>query len=225
MNPGTTVEPHSLKEEVRSYHICDHCRVIDRDHERVISGHLCGTCGKPGDGGRMYFEVSVHTLAALIEDAAAQLANAPADSDTSKTQSVAVVIFFCTTRELLLTWLIQYVCWAQRIPLGAFERLMADNKWHAKRQYHLLPSLVGKKWKALIEQETAESANDYVVLNDLLERSSKARNSFMHEGRSWSLDRTLAAECVEQFPVLLSLYAALHNRYVHPVHLKESGTS
>lgn len=126
--------------------------------------------------------------------------------------------FFCTAREALLNWFLAHLAWAQKIPKGAFDRLMADNNVYSKRRNALLPSLTGKKWKALVE-EAKGSQLDYGALDALLKRAAKERNTFVHEGKSWHIDRQLAHDCIEQFPSLLSFYVDLHNRYVHPLHL------
>jgi hypothetical protein len=209
------------KKFVWEFQMCRHCRVVDKDRARVQYGYACSVCGKPSEGGLSYFEISIHTLAALIEKASTQLSRFADDTDQSKIHSVAIVIFFCTVREALLNWLIEHLCWAQKVPRLVFERLLADNNVHVKRQNALLPSLTAKKWKALVQQETIASGTDYRGLNDLLERAANARNAFVHEGKSAEIDCSLAAECVEKFSVLLEFYVALHNRYVHPTHLKE----
>jgi len=163
----------------------------------------------------------VHTLAALIEEAHLQLTRVASDDNHATIHSVAIVIFFCTAREALLNWLIQHLCWAQKIPPRIYDRLLADNNVHMKRQNALLPSLTGKKWKALVEQEGVASNIDFRDLNALLERAADARNAFVHEGKSAEIDRNLASECVKNFPALIEFYVALHNRYVHPLHLKD----
>jgi len=82
----------------------------------------------------------------------------------------------------------------------------------------LLPSLVGKKWKVLIEEETQAPELDYAELDEFVRKAVEARNKFMHEGKHWGIDRNLAEGCVEHIGRLLNFYVALHNRYVHPRH-------
>ena len=212
-----------LGDVVRAYQICGHCHVVDQDHGRVQHGHVCATCGEPGhEGGMMYFESSIHTMAALIQEASKQLVRRHREIDASQIHNVSIVIFFCTVREALLNWFIKQLSRAQKIPKPIYARLLADNDLHSKRQNMLLPSLTGKKWKALVAEESVSSGINYHALNSLIKRSVDARNSLVHEGRPWQIDDALAMECVNQFPAMLSFYIALHNRYVHPLHLTKS---
>lgn len=217
--------PRDLARLVAQYQICADCRIIDRDHHRRQYGYLCPVCGKPGQGGHSYFEISVHVLTSLVEESAD--ARRPRSNSTRfvsvNVPHIAAVLFFCTLRELLLNWLIEYLCGAQKIPKPIYERLLADNNGHARRQNAVLPSLTGRKWKALVAHETKASGVDYGALNDFLERAVAARNKFMHEGKHWGIDRALARDCASSVPALLEFYVALHNRYVHPVHLKAIG--
>ena len=164
----------------------------------------------------------MHVLTSLIEESA----NARRRRSSStrfvsvNVPHIAAVLFFCTLRELLLNWLIEHICWAQKVPIPIRERLLADNNSHTRRQNAVLPSLTGKKWKVLIAQETKASGVDYGALNNILEQAITARNKFMHEGKHWGIDRALAQACADAIPTLLEFYVALHNRYVHPLHLK-----
>ena len=88
---------------------------------------------------------------------------------------------------------------------------------------NLLPSLVGKKWKILIDEETKASKFDYAELNEFLKKAVGARNKFMHEGKQWGIDRNLAEGCVEHILPLLNFHALLHNRYAHPHHHAQTG--
>lgn len=167
----------------------------------------------------MYFEVSVHLLVDLLQETF----HTPTSTDSDRTSdheahNVSVVLFFCILREIALNWLIEHLCWAQKIPRPILERLLADNNTHSLRINNLLPSLVGKKWKALIKEETQASEFDYAELDEFVRKAVEARNKFMHEGKHWGIDRKLAEGCVEHIWPLLNFYAALHNRYVHPHH-------
>ncbi len=139
------------------------------------------------------------------------------DSDCAP-HDVSVVLFFCTLREILLTWFIDHLFWAQKISRPIFNRLLADNNTHMQRQNNLLPSLTGKKWNVLIEEEMRTSQLNYGKLKDLIQRAAEARNKFMHEANHWGFSRQLAEECIQNIWPLLNFYVALHNRYVHPLH-------
>ena len=206
------------------FQMCRNCRVVDRDQGRIRYGHNCGTCGAPGEGGLMYFEVSVLFLIDLIQEAFQSPAVDRTDRNGSirEAHNVSVVLFFCTLREIVLNWLIGHLCWAQKIPKPVYERLLADSNTYALRQNSLLPSLTGKKWKSLVAQESRSSQLDYVELDEFLRKAVEARNKFMHEGKQWGIDRKLAESCIDHIWPLLNLYVALHNRYVHPLHFATS---
>jgi hypothetical protein len=130
-----------------------------------------------------------------------------------------VILFFCTLREILLNWLIGHLWRAQNIPKPIYERLLADSNTYSLRRTKLLPSLVGSKWKELVAQEASSSQLDYIELDQFLKKSAAARNKFMHEGKRWDTDRTLAEGCVDHVWPLLNFDVALHNRYVRPIYL------
>ncbi len=136
----------------------------------------------------MYFEISVHLLVDLLQEAF----HTPSSTDSDRTSdreahNVSVVLFFCTLREIALNWLIEHICWAQKIPKPILGRLRADSNTHSLRMNNLLPSLVGKKWKALIEEETQTSELDYAEMDEFVRKAVEARNNFMHEGKHWAL--------------------------------------
>ncbi|MGH9957759.1 MAG: hypothetical protein ACREBC_11625 [Pyrinomonadaceae bacterium] len=54
-----------------------------------------------------------------------------------------------------------------------------------------MPSLIGHKWRAAIEEASQGAALDYVELDDFMRKAVTARNKFMHEGRRWGIDRPL----------------------------------
>ena len=190
------IKSQKLSLVLADFQVCQHCRVVDRDNERLRVGYVCPVCGNPGDGGTMYFELSIHTLINLMQEAF-HAASERYDEETeirieTDAHNISVVLFFCTLREMLLNHLIIDLCRAQKIPEGVCERLLADNRTHIQRQEKLLPSLVGKKWKELIKEESAPVQLDYVELNKFLEKAVEARNKFMHEGNKWGIDRALA---------------------------------
>jgi hypothetical protein len=212
------ITEQNLSSLLADFLICPHCQVIDRDHERARSGYQCPTCGVSGQGAGQYFEISVLVLIDLIQEAFhSQPKRSKADEEAAYAHNVSVVLFFCTLREVLLNWLIEHWFWAQKIPEKVQERLLADSNIYRKRQDNLLPSLIGQKWRATIEEASKGSALNYVELDDFMQKAVTARNKFMHEGRQWVIDRQMAEGCVEHIWPLLNLYVALHNKHVHPL--------
>lgn len=211
------IKDQGLSSLLTDFLICQHCQVIDREQERIRIGYECPTCGIPSEGGRMSFAISVRVLIDLIQEA---FHSRPAgaeriDESGYEAHNVSVVLFFCTLREVLLYWLIEHLLWAHKIPAKIQERLLSDSSTHWQRQNTLLPSLVGKKWNVLVEEESQAAQLDYIELNDFIQKAVNARNKFMHEGRHWGIDRQLAEGCIDHIWPLLNLYVALHNRHVH----------
>ena len=201
--------------------ICRNCRVVDRDQDRSRFGHECTACGASGEGGLMYFQLSVLLLIDLMQEAfhTPSGSGENRDGSTRRAHYVSVVLFFCTLREILLNSLIDHLCWVQKIPKPVYERLLSDSNTYALRQNNLLPSLTGKKWKLLATEESHSPKLDYVELDEFMREAVKARNKFMHEGKRLGIDRNLAEGCIDHIGPLLNFYVALHNRYVHPLHL------
>lgn len=214
------IQDQKLSLLLADFQICRKCGVVDRDHGRMQEGHRCSTCGTPGEGGLMYFDMSVLTLIDLMQEAF----HTPGNADSSQAGSnregynISVVLFFCTLREVLINRIIERLCHAQSVPRPIYERLLADSNTYSLRQNSLLPSLTGKRWKDLVTTESKCSKLDYIELDGFLKTAVKARNKFMHEGKPWGIDKTLAGNCVDHIWPLLCFYVALHNRYVHSLH-------
>lgn len=205
---------------VGHYFICRACGFMDRDMARMEVGHECAQCGVPGEGGRLVYPMSVLDLLDLMQAAmhAPPRFDLDGDAKDGAYSVVSVVLFFCTLREVLLTYLIESLCDALDVPPRVSERLLKDSSGYRERQDRLLPALTGMKWKDMIAQEVSRDCPAFADVDGLLETAAKARNKFMHEGRQdASLTRELAAQCIDVTPVLMDLYASLHNSHVRPL--------
>ncbi len=49
------IRDRNLSMVLADFQMCENCRIVDRDHDRVRYGHKCNTCGVPGEGGLMLF--------------------------------------------------------------------------------------------------------------------------------------------------------------------------
>lgn len=215
-----TVQNKRLSLVLADFQICRECGVVDRDHGRIQYGHKCSVCGTPGEGGLMYFDMSVLTLIDLMQEAFHGSGGHRGNQSGSVREGhiISVVLFFCTLREVLLNRLIDRLCKTQNIRKSIYERLLTDSNTYTLRQNNLLPSLTGKKWKALIAEESQCSQLDYIGLDKFLKTTVDSRNKFMHEGKWRGIDNILAGNCIDHIWPLLNFYVALHNRYVHPVY-------
>jgi len=202
---------------------CQFCHILDYNLERSRVGYECPVCNTPSEGSTTYNPVSTYTLIKLMEEAFSSTVPYSDDEDTNKPNStktnmhnISIVLFFCTLRELLLNNLIDNLLRAQKIQQNIRKYLLPDNISHRQKQEKLLPSLVGKKWKILVEEESKKSTLDYTKLNKFIEGVVSARNAFMHKGQKYDIDHAMAENCIKYTEILINLFVDLHNSYVHP---------
>lgn len=50
-----------------------------------------------------------------------------------------------------------------------------------------------------------------------MRNAAAIRNTFLHEGQAWEATKEIATECVNAMPLLVELFATLHNVYVRPL--------
>jgi hypothetical protein len=219
----TDIKTQPLGLVLDSFYICQSCHVADTDHERGEVDHPCSTCGKPSPSGRSFFNLSVYSMINLIQ-AAYHSENVIShggglrDRDTSDDTKLAVVIFFVTLREVLMTSFLRNLMIARDIPEEICEKLFEDNPTHAQRMNKLFHNLTGEKWKKAIDILGEGSGIDYVNLDKFIEDTVNARNTFLHRGIKWAVGRDMVRDCLERTPSLLRLYVALHNKFVYPLY-------
>lgn len=224
MNEILEIKSQKLGSLLADFQICQECRIVDRDMERMMVGHPCGTCGKPSDAGRMYFYTSVHILINLMQEAFHsppvihdEETNVSIETDA---HNISVLLFFSSLREVLIDQFVSDICSAQKIPPGVYERLISDNRTYMQKQEKLFPSLTGKKWEQLIKEENVKGEIDYEIMNLFMAKAMEARNMFLHEGHKWNIDRDIAEGCILNIWPLLNFYVCIHNRFVHPFYIK-----
>jgi hypothetical protein len=209
---------------IGAYMECKTCYVVDRDMDRMTHGHVCGTCSTPGTGGRLLYPWSVTALLDMMQEAFHSALPENRWYDFNQ-REVSVVLFFCTLREVLLNFLLERICLAQQLPEPIINRMFRDNQTYMQRLNNLLPTLTGKKWTLILEEETAAANLDYVALGRHMELAAKRRNAFMHEGAKGLIDRGLAEECINQSHALMDLYAGLHNRFAFHARWVQQGAA
>ncbi len=218
------IKSQRLSSIVADFQICKECRVVDRDFERIRVGHLCGVCGKPSEAGGMYFNVSVHLLINLMQEA---FHSPPVIHDgefeveiETNAHNISVLLFFSAFREILMNNFINHLFAGFNIPEGVCDRLLADNRTYMQKQEKLLPSLTGRKWDQLIKEENAKVKIDYESMNAFMMKAMEIRNRFMHKGAEWGIDRSIAEGCMLNIWPLLNFYVCIHNRFVHSEYIK-----
>ena len=204
------------------YEICPECSAVAYDLYAPIAGIECRSCGKPIHSHRWFFQDLL--LLDLIREAYNSIpesgdANQAYPHDAERTHAAAVIVLFCTLKELLLLRFMYSLINAKELADPIQERLVADNNTHEKRRRKLFPSLVGVSWDdALLAVETEEPA-EFSSLDKFLEEITNVRNEFVHKGIFAHLDVLNAKQCVLFLVPLLELYVRLNNRYVHPIRL------
>lgn len=211
-----------LSSSLVDFLICDYCHFVDRDPNRSKTGYPCPVCKQPSKAGHIYFHFSVYILIDLMQESFhskpwKKSGNNEMRENGERAHWVSVVLFFCTLKEVLLYRLIHFLLLAQKVPKGVYNRLLEDNKFHSDRINKLFPSLTGKKWKKAIKELDIDGRISYDDLNILLEKTTKSRNLFLHEGNELVIDKAMAENCMRNISALLNLFVELHNRYVYPL--------
>lgn len=225
----TEIKDQSLGLILADFYICLDCHMVDRDSNRIMVGHPCSNCGRPGPSGKSYFSLSVHSLIDLMQEffhkdeieqsqSTDALYNRISDKKNAK---IAVVIFFSTLREVLLENLLYDLMIAQHLPNSVCKRLFADSPMHKQRMDKLFPTLVGLTWKKAVNTVNSMCELDYVELDRFVERVVDARNKFLHKGNKYVITKNMAEECIRHIWPLLNLHVFLHNEYVVPYYKKQ----
>ena len=209
---------------VGKWQVCQSCRVVDDDCRRSTVGYACPICGVSGDGGVMYFDMSVHLIIDLIKEAFLtehKIENKGTDYEYQiNTHYISVLIFFCTLREILLNRLIREICFGLKLPKGVYNQLIMDNKMHVQKQDKLFASLTGVKWLDALKRLCNEDKSDYVAVNNKISDLVKLRNRFIHKGHGWGITQEHANDCVRTIAPLIHMYVRLHNEFVHKMFSK-----
>jgi hypothetical protein len=214
----------SLSTLLSNYLICKNCKIVDRNMERMRKGFLCPTCDNISTGGCLYFKISIHMLIDLIQESyhsAKVVSGVERLYEGESSHDISIIIFFCTIREALMDNLIHELLNAQKIPENICERLLKDNKFHTQKQDKLFKSLANIKWNDAIQKLSELHSIDYIGLNSFVLEVVNVRNTFIHEGIKWSIDRALSTKCLKSIDMLVRLSVGLHNSYVHPYYLKK----
>ena len=195
-----------------SHLTCKTCAVVDRDWERMRKGHVCSTCGTPGEGGRLYFPISIHILVDLIQQAFhSNVSTTPPRGPQGP--DVGTVLYFCSLREALLNHFLVSALNAQKVPMALIERLLDDNKLAVQKFGGLFTSVTGAKWAVAVSQVSRSMS--FRCVSELMVKAAGLRNTFLHEGSAWTITREVSTECINAVPNMVQLFVELHNEYIH----------
>jgi hypothetical protein len=217
----------SLGTVLMNYHVCQHCHTVYVDPSQALIGMACQRCGRENtDGWHDYFDISVWSLINLIQefyhkDGKAQ--QSPTGTQLGTNSPLAVVIFFATLREVLLKHFLTEIMIAQRLTVGVSKRLFDDNQSQSQMLNHLFPALSGGvKWNQALNRVQPQLTFDPFDLNKFLIAIADARNSCLHAGSHWAIEKQLAEQCMLRISEVLELYVALHNEFVPAQYHKTS---
>jgi hypothetical protein len=216
------IKDTSLWPAIANYFICDHCRVVDADIRLTERGYQCPICFKTSDSGRLFFDIGILTLIDLIQEAFHTKSWKKSEFGNKKisAQSLSVLIFFCSFREVLLDRLIVNLMYMYDLPQNVRDRLYADNRTYSERMTKLFPSLVGlKNWKEAIRQIKAKTGRDHTRIDGFLRKANDIRNEILHEGDKMAFRPHMKKACLENIPNVIALYVDFHNTFIHPAYL------
>lgn len=197
---------------VCSHLICKDCGFVDRNLDRMTCGHICSECCKPGDRGRLYFNVSVHILVDLMQQA--YHSQSPASQPYGPHgQDVGTVIYFCTLRESLLNQFLIEAMQAKGTSRPLIEKLLEDNKLANQRFGGLFTATTGKKWSEAVSEMSTKLGSNFGSVSELMRKAAELRNTFLHEGSAWAITREFSTHCMNTVPAMVELFVGMHLEY------------
>lgn len=213
------IRHQKLSTLLSTFMICDFCKIVDLDHERMEVGYLCPRCGVAGNGGRDYFPMSVHNLIDLMQEFYHLKHGLGEDSKISNNQSegnhqLAVVILFCTLVEVLLQYFLERLMSKMELPQKIQEKLLNDNMNVHQRVEKLFPSLTGAEWMKTIKKLSGGVELDYVETRKFCKYAAEKRNLFLHRGNKWAIPKDMPVKCLHQIWPIVNLFVSLHNEFI-----------
>lgn len=213
------IRHQKLSTLLSTFMICDFCKIVDLDHERMEVGYLCPRCGVAGNGGRDYFPMSVHSLIDLMQEFYHLKQISDIDSEVPSIQNesnhqLAVVILFCTLGEVLLQHFLESLMYRKGLSHEIQKRLLNDNLFAKQRIQKLFPALVGAKWKATVEMMNKHVDLNYLEATKFYEQATEKRNLFLHRGNKWAIPKDMPVKCLRQIWPIVNLFVSLHNEFV-----------
>jgi hypothetical protein len=188
-----------------------------------VVGLPCSICKTPSEGGYSFFDASIVAIASLLQEAFLSLGsptknNLSFPGEGERAHAASVLIFFCIIKELLLERFLYNRMEAMELPSGVIKQLSNDNDTHSLRLKKLFPALIDCDWTEALKVIDPEDKKAYPDLNNRLKEITGHRNNFIHEGKDWVMDKSVAEQClVDLFP-LLELFVELNNKYVHTLY-------
>lgn len=216
MTSLSEIDGQPLSTLVCNHLICKTCGVIDRDYGRLKKGYRCTHCQAESDAGSLVFPISIHVLVDLIQQAYHSV-SPTGPLDAPQGQDVGTVLFYCSLREALLNTFLVNNLRARNVDQSLISRMLDDNKLASQKFGSLFTSVIGIKWSEAVSALSAAKGKNYSAVSDLMREAAELRNDFLHQGRAWGIDRSIAKRCVDSTGDLVSMFVELHNEYTQPL--------
>ncbi len=214
MDDWADIQTGDLGIIVAGFQICQHCGIVDRDRERTRIGYPCPVCGLPSPVGQTYFSDTVLELIDLTHEIHTLTAEPPAESRLRDSHRAAAIIFFCTLGEVLLTHFLREIMCAMGKSAEVIQQALRDTMYARDRCNSLFPELVDASWRDALQAISADAEFDFVETFEFYLERTKQRNLVVHEGHVWSAGPETVHACLDHVWPLVSMFVALHNKYV-----------
>jgi len=208
----TEIKDQELSTLIANYLMCDNCKIVDRDQNRITVGYKCPNCKKDGEGGRMFFSYRFAGLVDTIQEFYHYKSNS-INNNNENTHHLSVLIFFSTIGEVLFDEFLQELMMEMQIIPNLIEKLLFDNQSMYKKK-DLFKTLTNSDIKKDLKFLHNNSDYDYNKILDFYIEVRNTRNKILHRGYSWFGPENMPEDCINNLPGLLDLFVALHNKYI-----------
>ncbi|PIZ73017.1 hypothetical protein COY07_02435 [Candidatus Peregrinibacteria bacterium CG_4_10_14_0_2_um_filter_43_11] len=195
MNLSESKNKQKWSTKCNCYLVCKKCKFIISQFEKC---HKC-----KHESNQSYFPSTINVVLNVLQK--------NYQNSNSKEQEIAVIVFFCILAELLSKNLLVELMVNLKLPSNIQNKLLLDNKEFDKRR-DLFKTITNQSFEKVIEGIDKE--NQYKNLLVLFRRIYKQRNKLIHSGTVYGFKDKDCKECVDQIPVLINMYVALHNNII-----------
>jgi hypothetical protein len=217
MNPSIlTIDKQRLSTVISSYWLCKACGFASDDMRIARVGSPCSHCGSPSHGGVLFFPMGVHVMIDLRQEF---YHLHPEDSHihdalTSNHQHhrLAIIVFYCSLGELLLEHFLSNLMEALNLPQRIQDRLLTDVS--IEKRLALFQLLTNRSFPEAVRQLDNPPLNDFHRVYLYYVEIRNKRNSFLHAGNPFAIDKSMPEQCLIDAPILITLFISLHNKFV-----------
>lgn len=194
---------------------CGSCGFLETRAGWEESGGCLG-CGDANPRKLDYFPTPVWLMVDLMQEAyhLGPEVHQADDDPALGSHEFAVVIYFATLGEVLFNgFLLELLC-AHNVPEDVAAGILKAHSSALGRE-RLFKALTGLKFKAAVQEASAETELDLAAAREFYSKVTHVRNGIVHAAATWEVPDGLAARCIEETWALVNLFAVLHNRHIH----------